>query len=574
MRPRSIGNAVSAHPDTRGPLRFIWWAVRCQPWRVIVGSVYGSLWMISLTLPPYLVSQAIDQGLRDEDFIALVTWSCAILVLGIVNAFLAIARHRTMSKVRMEANFGISRVVIRQATALGSELSRRLHSGELTAVGLGDVGAVSTSLTVTGPGVGAVVAYAVVAVLLFFISPDVAWPVVIGIPIICLVVGPFVSRLLTEQSRYRNQQGVLSTQLVDIIGGLRILNAFGGKESYGDRYRAASNEALRRGFRVSRVTSWITSLGVGLPALFLAIVTWIAARQTATGQMTVGDLVAVYGYMAVLVVPITVLIEGGDQLSRGLASSRRIIAFLRLRALAVTDSTIPAPSIPSRLWDPDSGASLEPGEFVALVAEDSRDSLKILERLAALSPGRVEWGIKGLTHVFADVIRERILLADHDAAIFSGTIRSVISAGRDIGDDDALRALRAAAGEDILELFDGGLDGRVDAGGHNLSGGQRQRLRLARALARQAEVLLAFEPTSALDAFTESLVAERITRFRRGKQTMVATRSPLMLARASTVHYVAQGRVVLTGPHLELLENRDYRRLVARDLNIQLDSQG
>lgn len=573
LRRRTTGNPLATDPDTRGPLRLIWWAVRCQPRRVALASAYGSLWMISLTIWPYLVSQAIDQGLRPEDFSALISWSLAILVVGILNALLAIARHRTMSKVRMEANFGISRVVIRQATLLGSELSRRLHSGEMAAVGLGDVGAVSTSLTVTGPGVGAVVAYAVVTVLLFLISPTVAWPVVIGMPIICIVVGPFLSRLLAVQSSYRNQQGVLSTQLVDIVGGLRILNAFGGKETYGNRYRAASGEALRRGVRVSSVTSWITSLGVGLPSIFLAIVTWVAARQTSAGEMTVGDLVAVYGYMTVLVMPISTLIEGGDQLSRGVASARRIIAFLVLRAAPVSESTTKGPAVPSRLYDPDSGASIEPGEFVALVAEESSDSLAILERLAALAPCRTEWGTERLTRVFADEIRERILLADHDAMIFSGTIRSVVSAGRELSDHDVLNALRAAAAEDILTLFEDGLDGMVAAGGNNLSGGQRERLRLARALARQPEVLLASEPTSALDAFTESLVAERFARFRIGKQTMIATRSPLMLTRLSTIHYVVRGQVVSTGTHHDLLENRGYRRLVARDLDAQTNGR-
>jgi ABC-type multidrug transport system fused ATPase/permease subunit len=113
----------------------------------------------------------------------------------------------------------------------------------------------------------------------------------------------------------------------------------------------------------------------------------------------------------------------------------------------------------------------------------------------------------------------------------------------------------------------GGLDGTVTAGGANLSGGQRQRVRLARALLADPEVLLAVEPTSAVDAHTESLIAARLRAGRAGRTTVVATTSPPLLQQADVVHYLVDGVVVDSGRHRELLARRPgYRRLVSRGL--------
>jgi ABC-type multidrug transport system fused ATPase/permease subunit len=102
-------------------------------------------------------------------------------------------------------------------------------------------------------------------------------------------------------------------------------------------------------------------------------------------------------------------------------------------------------------------------------------------------------------------------------------------------------------------------------GGRNLSGGQRQRVRLARALHANPEMLLAAEPTSAVDAHTEAAIAERLAAVRAGRGTVVATTSPVLLDRADIVHYLVDGRVAATGTHRELLATvPGYRTLVTR----------
>jgi ABC-type multidrug transport system fused ATPase/permease subunit len=165
-------------------------------------------------------------------------------------------------------------------------------------------------------------------------------------------------------------------------------------------------------------------------------------------------------------------------------------------------------------------------------------------------------------------VRRRILVADNEADLFAGTLREVVS-GRwgPYDKDDATidRAVHAAVAQDIVRALPDGLDSLLDAQGRNLSGGQRQRIRLVRALLADPEVLLALEPTSALDAHTEAAVAARLRAVRSGRTTLVTGTSPLLLDQADTVYYLVDGKVAAVGSHRKLLgEEPGYRALVAR----------
>ena len=109
-------------------------------------------------------------------------------------------------------------------------------------------------------------------------------------------------------------------------------------------------------------------------------------------------------------------------------------------------------------------------------------------------------------------------------------------------------ALDAASARDIIEALPGGLNAAVTAGGSNFSGGQQQRLRLARALMADPEVLVFLDPTSAVDAHTESRIASRLARARQGRTTVVLTTSVILLGQADRVALVLDGRVAAEGP--------------------------
>ncbi|MEV5104799.1 ABC transporter ATP-binding protein [Streptomyces massasporeus] len=579
-------------PDHRGGARYLWWLVTRQPGRCAAGAVFGTVWMVLLAATPYLMARAIDDGLEPGDMSALTLWSGALFAVGAFNAWLSIMRHRTMTRVRMDANFRTVKVVVGQAVRLGASLRRQAGAGEVVTIGVGDVQTVSQSLTVVGPGIGAVVGYLVIAVLLVSVSGVVALVVLLGIPVLALLVGPLLGRLQGSEAEYRERQGVLTARIGDLAGGLRVLAGLGGRQLVADAFRQDSGRLREQGYRVGAVTSWVQALGIGLPSLFLAVVTWLAARLAAQGDITVGQLVSVYGYVAVLVWPVAFLVECGYQVSRGVVCARRVVRFLRLEPLA-DSGTLDAPSEPSALYDPESGVRILPGRLTALVAEHPADATTVVDRLGRYAPSGATWGDIRLDDIALHQIRSRILVADHEADLFAGSLHQMIgsrdtprrgagpcrSAAPPRGANShnapaaaeqpysaTQSALHTAAAEDIVQALPQGLDTPMDAQARNLSGGQRQRIRLARALLTDPEILLAVEPTSALDAHTEATVAARLREAREGRTTVVTTTSPLVLDRTDTVHYLKDGKVEATGTHHELLATTPgYRALVARD---------
>lgn len=563
MRPR-VPHPDPGVPDSRGPGRFLWWLAVSQLGRVLLGSLWGSAWMLVLMLPPYLVSRAVDDGLRMRDAAALGGWAAAILAVGAATAVFAGLRHRTMTFVRIDASYRTVEVVARHAVRLGSALTGRVSTGEVVNIAAYDVTRIAQTLTVAGPGVGAAVAYLAAAVLLLSISPLLAVVVLLGVPLVVLVVGPLLGRLQATDAEYREQQAALTTRAGDIVAGLRVLCGIGGKDRFAGAYRQRSEALQREGYRVGAVTSWIEALTVGLPALFLAAVTWLAARMAAAGAISVGEMVAGYGYVAALVVPVFFFVEFTGDLARGLVSARRVVRLLAISVPAEEDA-LPGPAGTAELHDPASGLVVRPCRLLAVVASDQAAVRAVVDRIGGYLPADVAWGTVPLHRVATAEVRRHVLVADDDASLFAGSLREVVDACGEHGDAAVRAAVHTAAADDVVAGLPDGLASSVDAEGRNLSGGQRQRLRLARAVLADPEVLVLVEPTSAVDAHTEALVAARLRAARAGRTTVLVTTSPLLLDRADEVAYLADGKVTAVGSHHELLASvADYRALVYR----------
>ena len=555
-------------PDSRGGWRYLLWLVLRQPGRSAAGALLGSVWMVLLAATPLLMARAVDEGLEKDDMGALALWTGLLVVVGAFNAWLSIMRHRTMTRVRMDANFRTVKVVVGHAVRLGAALPRQVKAGEIVTIGVGDVHQIASALTVIGPGVGAIAAYLAVSALLLTVSVELTVVVLLGMPMIALLVGPLMRRLQGTEAEYRERQSVLTARIGDLAGGLRVLNGLGGKGLVADAFRRDSARLREQGYRVGSVTSWMQALGVGLPTLYLAVVTWMAARMAAQGTITVGELVSVYGYVAVLVRPVSYFVDWGYQLGRGVVAARRVVRLLRLEPEPDTGTSEP-PAEPSVLYDPESGVRVLPGRLTALAAALPTDAAAVVDRLGRYTPSAATWGGVPLADIPLPQLRARILVADHEADLFAGTLRELVGGhGGPDGHSEAeiARAVHTAVAEDIVRGLPDGLDTPIDAQARNLSGGQRQRIRLARALLADPEVLLAVEPTSALDAHTEARIVERLHTARRSRTTVVTTTSPLVLDQADTVHYLVNGKVAATGTHSDLLNGEPgYRALVARD---------
>ena len=207
---------------------------------------------------------------------------------------------------------------------------------------------------------------------------------------------------------------------------------------------------------------------------------------------------------------------------------------------------------------------VRPGAPTALVAADPEDAaafLAVLARESGPGAGRVTLDGVPLDAWPPEVARGAVLVAAHDAHLFPGSLRDNVMAGApETADPEP--AMAAAAADQVAQTLPDGHDTDVSARGRSLSGGQRQRIALARALAADAPVLVLHDPTTAVDAVTETRIAEGLAAHRAGRSTLLVTTSPALLGQAGTVTFVVDGRVHARGTHAELMADDAYRAVV------------
>lgn len=563
-------------PDLRSPARYLIWTGR-QQWRTLaVGVVFGVVWMVAQALVPAAIGRGLQEGVAHRDTGAAVRWSLVVMGLALVQAVFGVLRHRVAVDNWLRASFRAMQLLGRHSSLVGVAIRRRLPTGEVVSAATNDALHIGSAFDVTARLAGAVVSYGVVAVILLRTAPVLGLVVLLGVPAMVLLLGPLLRPLQRRQHLQREVAGKLTALGADTVAGLRVLRGIGGEPAFLDRYRRRSAELQRAGVHVANPQATLDSAQVLLPGVFLVLVTWLSARLALAGTIDVGDVVAFYGYAFFLVVPIRTAVEAADKATRSLVGARRIVAVLSTSP-EIGDPDVPAdePRLQVPLVDPRSGLTVEPGTLTAVVSADPDESAAIAHRLGRLGDDdQVSLGGTLLRDLPLATVRRRVMVSEAEPRLFTGVLRDELDPWQRHGDDAAYaRALHVAAAEDVLEALPEGLDAEVDEAGRGFSGGQRQRLALARAVLADPDVLVLVEPTSAVDAHTEVLVAARLREARHGgvldgaggRTTVVTTASPLVLDRCDDVAFVLAGRVVARGTHRDLLGSHPgYRDTVTR----------
>jgi ABC-type multidrug transport system fused ATPase/permease subunit len=564
MRELPLGHPGT--PDLRSPARFLLWVARGQLGTLAIGILYGVVWMGTLAVVPALVGRAIDQGVAEGDRAALVRGSALVMAAGLVTAVAGILRHRAAVVNWLTASYRVQQLLVRQAVRLGGSLPRRVPTGEVAAVGSHDAERIGSAMDVVARLAGALASFAVVAALLLRNSTALGLLVVAGVPLLSAGVGPVLRPLHRRRARHRELVGQLTTVGADTVSGLRVLRGIGGEAVFSTRYAAASQEVRAAGLAAARVQSLLDAAEVALPGIFMVAVTWLGARLAVAGQVSVGELIAFYGYAAFLVLPVRTVTEAADKFTRALVGARRAVQVLALQPELVSGTSADEPPRGAALVDGQSGLVVEAGQLTAVVAGVPEEAAAIADRLGRFADGDgVRLGGVALRDLPLEVVRRRVLVSEHDPRLFTGRLGDELDPTGAARPERVLAAVDTASAGDVLEALPDGLDSEVAERGRSFSGGQRQRLVLARALVADPEVLVLVEPTSAVDAHTEARIADGLAMARPGRATVVCTTSPLLLDRADKVALVAGGRVVAEGTHRDLLDTEPrYRAVVTR----------
>ncbi|MBW9214990.1 ABC transporter ATP-binding protein/permease [Mumia sp. zg.B53] len=542
--------------------------------RLVLSYTLLSIWQVCEALVPVAIGLIIDRAIAPGDLTAFVVGAIALTVLmGVLSLSYRFGARLGFGAVQREQH--ALRLEIFDHVLDPDGARTGLLAGETVSVATGDALAVSTVVRQLGYAVSALVATAASAIYLLWLDVALGLLVLVGVPLIVAasqLLSPVIARRFgAEQAAVAGASGMAT----DLIQGMRPLKGVGAERVAAERYRRSSRSAERAALRTVRGWGALSAATTGLSGLLLAAVALLAGSRALSGELSLGEFVAIVGLTQFLAEPVSQLGWLGADAARSYASARRIADVLATPRLVGEGGNAPEPPYALELNHVSAGPLRDlvlkaaPGDLVGVVVDDPGASDAMVSVLTGERVPDSGAALLGGTPVSSLGTRERrsvLLVAAHRVDLFDGSVRfNVDPHGRH--DDDALtRILTASAAEDLVTAHPDGLERRVRASG-SLSGGQRQRIAFARALAHDTPVLLLQDPTSAVDSVTEEAIARGLRATRHGsapRTTVVITSSPSLLAQADHVVLVLDGRTVATGPHTQLLERADYVEAVLR----------
>ncbi|MGA5003880.1 ABC transporter transmembrane domain-containing protein [Streptomyces koyangensis] len=592
MQIRDLPFTDPGEPDTRSGPRFLLWLGRMQLGGQLKSLGWGLLHFLSIAALPYGVGIAVEAVVAGESG-GLAVAGGVLAVFGIGVAAGDLMLHRTSVTNWITAAARVQQLLARRTAVLGAALTRRVAAGEVVAVSTGDVEKIGWFVEALSRFTAAAVTVLAVCAALFVYQPALGGVVAVGVPVLALAVLPLLPPATRRADHQREKAGRATELASDTVAGLRVLRGIGGEQLFLGRYRDASQEVRHAAVRSARMWALISAVQVLLPGLLLVGVVWYGVHLAQLGRITVGELVTVYSAVMLLAYPLRHFEEIAMAYSFSRPSAQRAARVLGLRredagadgVVAEAEGVVPS----GDLYDPATGLLAPEGVFTAVVCGDPDLAGRLAERLGGHAPhdegdAPVPSALLGgaaLDELPLAAVRAAVLVQDKDPVLLSGTLAELLdvpASGRVSGEE----ALTTAYCGDVLEALaqaSAEPDGdptrtRITERGRSLSGGQRQRLALARSLVADPPVLVLDEPTSAVDAHTESKIAGRLRTARAGRTTVVLTSSPLLLDGAERVVLIDEGTAVAVGTHQELLHgDARYRAVVTRETEAEQEAR-
>jgi subfamily B ATP-binding cassette protein MsbA len=387
-------------------------------------------------------------------------------------------------------------------------------------------------------------------------------------PAIAIVVKT-ISRRLRRLSRAQQQSmGGLTHVLEEAVKGSRVIKVYGGQQHEAARFHEVANWIRRYSMKITTTASASVPLVQLIAVIALAVVIYITAMNPA---WTVGGFVSFFGAAAMLLPPIKRLTALNEQMQRGLAAAESVFQLFDeeaepdsgTRTLGRAVGRIEFEHV-SLQYGATAGAlqdvslAIEPGETVALVGSSGAGKsslINLVPRFYAPTSGRVLIDGIDIQHIRLADLRANISLVTQDVVLFNDTVAANIAygAGRSATRAAIVAAAEAAHVMEFAARLAEGLDTPIGENGLRLSGGQRQRLAIARALLRNAPILIMDEATSALDSQTERQVQSALDNLRRGRTTIIIAHRLSTVENADRIVVLERGHIIESGPHRQLL---------------------
>ena len=530
----------------------------------------------------FLVKPALDDIFLKQDatmlkFLPLVLIAI-YLVKGLANYlqayFIGYVGNRIVTNLREEVFFHLQNLSLSFFTTI--------PSGGLTARVVYDIAMIrrSVSSVITGLLKNIFTALGLVGVL-FYRDWKLALIALVILPLLFFPIIKYSRKLRRFSKKGQSQVAEISSFLQETFSGIRIIKAFNMEEYNRKEFKKINEKLFKLMIKRLRVRALTAPIAETFGGLAAAAVIWYGGSQVISGQTTPGNFFSFMTALFMLYGPIRSLNRSNNQVQEALAAGTRVFELLDIRP-EVEDApdAIELDGFHDTIhyrrvdfsYQPEEPVlkqielTIHQGETVALVGRSGSGKttlVNLLPRFYDVCDGRITIDGHDLRELTQTSLRRQIAIVSQQTILFNDTIRRNLCYGReDVAEEEMLTAARSANAHDFISQLPEGYETIVGENGIRLSGGQQQRLSIARALLKNAPILILDEATSSLDTESEREVQEAITRLMSNRTTLVIAHRLSTITHADRIVVLAAGRIVESGSHEELLAaNGEYAAL-------------
>jgi subfamily B ATP-binding cassette protein MsbA len=407
-----------------------------------------------------------------------------------------------------------------------------------------------------------------------------------------LLVGPMVAFLVRKASKrlrklshqIQDSMGEVSHIVNESINGYSVVKNYGGQAYERERFDRASKSNLKKNLKMVITSSINTPLIQLLMAIAMGIIVWLALRPEILGSSTsAGDFVAYITAAGLISKPLRSLTDVNEKIQRGVSAAHSVFALIdtppeedhgqivQPMTGQITFDHVSFSYIDETAALSDINLTINAGETVAFVGRSGAGKttlVNLLMRFQNITSGQILLDGVPIDQFTLENLRSQIATVGQQVILFDQTVRENIAYGQLATKSDAevRAAAKSAFAEQFVDALPKGFDTLIGASGMSLSGGQRQRLAIARALLKDAPILILDEATSALDNESEHYIQQALSHAMVGRTTLVIAHRLSTIEQSDRIVVMDQGRIVEQGTHTELLAlNGLYAQLHQRD---------
>jgi ABC-type multidrug transport system fused ATPase/permease subunit len=544
---------------------------------------------------PWFIREVIDDVIGKNNVQMLTPVMLALIGSFLLRDVFNSVRILINNTLEQNVIFDMRRDVYARLQRLPVNYFDQRASGDLMTRVIEDVNSVERIL-IDGieQGSVALLSLVVVPVILFRTNPLLA--LVATVPLPFLAAGA-LWYTLTAHRRYRVQRQAASAMnalLMDNLQGVRQIKSFGQETHEDARFANRANDLRTSTLGIMRVWAVYSPAMTFAAAFGTGLILWVGGWQVVHGKAKAGELVAFLFYLSMFYDPIRQLHGLNQLLQAARAAGERMFDILDTpleRADNKRRHALPSPVRGEVVYEKvgfsyaegkvvlrDISLQAKPGEMIALVGPTGAGKSTLVNMLPAfyeVSSGRITIDGQDMDGITLESLRENISVVSQEAFLFNGTVRENILYGKlSASEEELMAAARAANCHEFISRLPEGYDSRVGERGVKLSVGEKQRVSIARALLKDAPILILDEATASVDTGTEKLIQEALERLMTNRTSFVIAHRLSTIRSADQILVLRDGQVIERGNHFELLELNGLYAKLARIQNTTFIEEG